>query len=76
MGYYMSEYFQNFNHLIKIYIQCTIQTPKHLNGFVAYCTISYTFANHAVYSHKVLGFRLYAITLKESILTHCYLLHS
>ena len=28
MGYYMSEYSQNFNHLIKIYIKCTIQNSQ------------------------------------------------
>ena len=33
MGYYMSEYFQNFNHLIKIYIQCTIQNSQTSEQF-------------------------------------------
>ena len=29
----MSEYFQNFNHLIKIYIQCTIQNSQTYEWF-------------------------------------------
>ena len=33
MGYYMSEYFQNFDHLIKIYIQCTIQNSQTSEQF-------------------------------------------
>ena len=33
MGYYMSEYFQNFHHLIKIYIQCTIQNSQTSERF-------------------------------------------
>ena len=33
MGYYMSEYFQNFNHLIKIYIQCIIQNSQTSKWF-------------------------------------------
>ena len=33
IGYYMSEYSQNFNHLIKIYIQCTIQNSQTSERF-------------------------------------------
>ena len=33
MGYYMSEYFQNFSYLIKIYIQCTIQNSQTSEQF-------------------------------------------
>ena len=39
MGYYMSEYFQNFNHLIKIYIQCTIQNSQTSEWF---CCLLYS----------------------------------
>ena len=33
MGYYMSEYFQNFSHLMNIYIQCTIQNSQTSDWF-------------------------------------------
>ena len=33
MGYYMSEYCQNSNHLIKLYIQCTIQNSQTSKQF-------------------------------------------
>ena len=36
----MSEYFQKFSHLIKIYIQCTIQNSQPTKQF---CCLLYTF---------------------------------
>ena len=38
MWYYMSEYFQKFNHLIKIYIQWTIQNSQ---TFERFCCLLY-----------------------------------
>ena len=39
MGYYMLEYFQNSDHLIKIYIQCTIQSSQTSEQF---CCLLYS----------------------------------
>ena len=39
----MSEYFQNFNHLIKIYIQCTIQNSQTSKWF---CYLLYNIIGH------------------------------
>ena len=49
MGYYMSEYFQNFSHLIKIYIQRTIQNSQTSERF---CCLLYPSDNSDGYSKE------------------------
>ena len=51
MGYYMAEYFQNFSHLIKIYIQCTIQNSQ---TFKQFCCLQYTIMHVNGIDNKVM----------------------
>ena len=66
MRYYMLEYFQNFNHLIKIYIQCTIQNSQTSEQFCCLLYISWTKKN----TNKNIGISwvLYSGTYTTSIL--------
>ena len=63
MGYYMWDHFQNFNHLIKIYIQCTIQNSQtskqfccqKIGGFYWGVDLCHVTRNHVTYIKSSTG---------------------
>ena len=68
MGYYMSEYFQHFNYLIKIYIQCTIQNSQTSKQF---CCLLYDLTHVLFTPHVWPTLKLY-----QCISTQCNIPHT